>query len=859
MPVDEGWFEHDVALAELASAILDRKPVDWDTIESRADEAQRGLIRELRLLAEVSALHQGLPSASDPVAVRNVHGEAEGTRLPEYWGQLKIVERIGQGAFGEVFRAWDSRLDRDVALKLLATSGKESNGTTRGSEATSIIEEGRLLARVRHPNVVTVYGAERIAGRIGIWTELIEGRTLEQVVRADGPLSADEATSVGVDVCRALTAVHSSGLLHGDIKAQNVMREAGGRIVVMDFGAGRMQFEARSRSDDLAGTPLYLAPEVLQGEEATQRSEIYSVGVLLFHLVTGSYPIAARTLDSVREAHRQGQRRHLAEERPDLPIAFVDVVDRALDPDPSRRYDSPAALEAALRAHEPRAAADTRLAFLRPTLALGAVLLLSTSVALDVGGMRSLLTGRSHSREANAIKSDPIRIAVLPFVNTGGGPDNDTMADGIAEDLIARLNALEGVQVISTASAFSFRGTDLPLREIGARLKVTALLTGTARRREDTLEVATRLVAVPDERELWRRQYARPVAELFEMQAEITAGVAETLGLRATRAERRWPTENPDAYALYLRGRAAWAGRNQDGTRIALQLFEQAVALDPGFAQAHAGIAMAYAQWSQLAVMSAEETYPKVAEAAARALSLDALLPEAHIAASVVKVYERDLRGADRERRRAIELDPHSVLAREQYGMFLSLLGRFSEALDHARMAQSLDPLSPQAAWTVASVLRYARRYDEAIAEARRALELDPNYGPAHHTLGLCYEAQGRLDEAIDAFLRSGRRPNGNLGHAYAVAGRIKEARTILADLEKHNPERGGTGHIAQVYVGLGDLERAFEWLSRGAERMPSQVPTLKVAEIWDPLRSDPRFLKLLEKEGLTGPATDIK
>jgi tetratricopeptide (TPR) repeat protein len=183
-------------------------------------------------------------------------------------------------------------------------------------------------------------------------------------------------------------------------------------------------------------------------------------------------------------------------------------------------------------------------------------------------------------------------------------------------------------------------------------------------------------------------------------------------------------------------------------------------------------------------------------------------------------------------------------------------LGRFSEALEHARMAQSLDPLSPRAAWTVASVLRYARRYDEAIAEARRALQLDPNYGPAYHTLGLCYEAQGRLDEAIDAFLRSGRRPNGNLGHAYAVAGRINEARAIVAELEKHSPERGGMGHIAQVYVGLGDLERAFEWLSRGAERVPSQVPTLKVAEIWDPLRSDPRFLKLLEKEGLSEPQT---
>jgi serine/threonine-protein kinase len=265
---------------------------------------------------------------------------------------------------------------------------------------------------------------------------------------------------------------------------------------------------------------------------------------------------------------------------------------------------------------------------------------------------------------------------------------------------------------------------------------------------------------------------------------------------------------------------------------------------------------MAYHQLAEVGqALSAEDAYPKVAAAAARAIALGELTPEAHLAAAAVKVYERDLRGVEREHRRAIELDPNSAVAHEQYGMLLSLLGRFSEALQHVRLAQSLDPLSPRATWSVATVLRYARRYDEAVVEARHALDLDPNYGAAYYTLGLCYTAKGRFNDAIDAYRRSSR-PGGNLGHAYALSGRTTEARLLVTDLEKRYLQRGSAGQIAQIYVGLGDRERAFEWLYRGAERMPANIPTWKVAEIWDPLRSDPRFAELLKRAGLDEPKT---
>lgn len=343
--------DEDAGVLAAARAIAAGQPVDWAALESSAaiSASLAAILRELKVVAEIAELHRSFPESASSLpgssgldASSSVNAATVVAR-PETatWGSLRLLERVGQGAFGDVFRAWDPRLDREVALKLLR---QVEHG--HGSVGSAVIDEGRLLARVRHPNVVTVYGADRIDGRVGLWMEFVKGRTLEAVLRDHGQFSAREAALIGLDLCRALAAVHHAGLIHRDIKAQNVMREAGGRTVLMDFGAGREDLDGTP--PDMAGTPLYLAPEVFAGAAATVRSDIYSVGVLLYHLVSGSYPVKARTVAEIQHQHRQRRRAWLRDDRPDLPDPFVEAVERALAFDPAERYESAGAMQAAL-------------------------------------------------------------------------------------------------------------------------------------------------------------------------------------------------------------------------------------------------------------------------------------------------------------------------------------------------------------------------------------------------------------------------------------------------------------------------------------------------------------------------------
>ena len=333
------------AISRLAEAIADGSPVDWMTAESTAQsEWERAVVRRLRRIGEIADRQRRSEAPDSPLSDVSLTRTTDETTSLRSWGHLQILDRLGEGAFGEVYRAFDTKLAREVALKLLRE--RESNASSRVS---AVIDEGRLLARVRHPNVVTVHGADRMDGRVGLWMDLIRGRTLEQVVREHGPLGPQEAALIGIDLCHALAAVHQAGLLHRDVKAQNVMREDGGRVVLMDFGTGREHTDRSTASvDHLTGTPLYLAPEVFRGESASVRSDLYSLGVLLYYLVTGTHPIEARTLREVDDAHRRSQRVHLSDRRPDLPAKFVQVVERAISVDPDRRYSTAGAMAMAL-------------------------------------------------------------------------------------------------------------------------------------------------------------------------------------------------------------------------------------------------------------------------------------------------------------------------------------------------------------------------------------------------------------------------------------------------------------------------------------------------------------------------------
>jgi serine/threonine-protein kinase len=375
----EAWFD------QIAASILEGSPVDWSAVEFTAGPDDQAVLRQLRILAEVAALHRDLPPApsaprGEPPATGPAPAGGAARAVPAaFWGHLRLLQSVGRGSYGEVYRAWDAHLDREVALKLLRAAAPGGDASFSLSDPSRVVHEGRLLARVRHPHVITVYGAEPRDGSVGIWMEFIRGTTLHDLVERQGRLGAREAAAIGIDLCRAVAAVHEAGLLHRDISARNVMREDGGRIVLMDFGAGYEEL-ATGGATGVTGTPLYMAPELFAGGQATQRSDLYALGTLLFYLVTARYPVFGRSLADVRAAHARGDRTRLRDLRADLPAAFVNAIEQAIDPDPRRRFRTSGEMEAALHALEDRAGLH-RAARRSRLLAAGAIGALAVAVA----------------------------------------------------------------------------------------------------------------------------------------------------------------------------------------------------------------------------------------------------------------------------------------------------------------------------------------------------------------------------------------------------------------------------------------------------------------------------------------------
>ena len=442
-------------LLELAGHVSDGTPVDWEAAERHGSEEARRVVRHLRILESIASLHRDEESSSgsgraparmsgsvdpatlrDPAGAGTIGGATASATRDRRWGHLEIRERLGRGAFGDVYRAWDANLDREVALKLV-----EVDALGDPEEVEGLIREGRVLARVRHENVVTVHGADEHDGAVGLWMELVRGRTLSDLVAERGRMGAQEASAIGRDLCRALAAVHGAGLIHGDVKATNVMREEGGRILLMDFGAGRELKRVADRTERISGTPMYLAPEVLRDGTASPRSDVYSLGVLLFYLVTGRYPIEVRSLRELREKHERGTRRLLCDERPDLPDAFVAVVERALEPDPERRFGTVGRMERALAVSESRggAAGESRTGrsvgergpIERPRIRMGAAVAIVVLVATAIGvGLLRLAPSPDDERART-----PAAVAEVPDAYTVEAHLERTGADGRRERL----------------------------------------------------------------------------------------------------------------------------------------------------------------------------------------------------------------------------------------------------------------------------------------------------------------------------------------------------------------------------------------------------------------------------------------
>ncbi len=710
------------ALEALIESVADGNPIDWQGIEAAVrDDGARRRVRDLRLVAEVAALHR---SHVDPEDFERPSGSRSEPEDPERWGHLIIREKIGEGAFGAVYRAHDSWLDRDVALKLLKPSIAGDVPTPR------LLREAQSLARVRHPNVVLVHGADVHDDRVGLWMELLQGRTLEQVQTAQGTFGAAEAAVIGQELCRAIGAVHSVGLVHRDIKATNVMREPGGRLVLMDFGTG-YRLDTNDARVELVGTPIYLAPEVLAGGSVTPRSDIYSLGVLLYHLVTGKYPVAATSLDELRAAHARGEIHHLSDARPDLPETFVRVIDRALSNDPAQRYASTGEMQAAL-AHvaapeaEPRPSPAPKRWPQLLTGLLAVVAVLAVAVAI--------WRGRVAPAPLNLQPGQLALLAIMPFQNASTDPAEAYLASAVPMELTARLGQVGALRVVpwTFMKRFGSGGQGL-LEEVTSRTGADAVVEGSVQRvpaREGSpgaVQVQVQIFQAGTGRLLWAASLERDLGDFFELQAQIAKEVAARLQIvPASRDQtlvsrsRQVPRE---AMEDYLNARQLL--EVQMNVAGAASLFRRATERAANFAEAYVGLAWCSAlESAYVGSTPADTALLRSLESSNRALEIDPEMPEAWAVRGFARfALEANWPAAEADLQAGrSNWDPHRRKCSRRIRTTLSDRGRHAEAIETARRPRSRAPFSVTASRQVAWAYYMARQHDRAIAAVTRTL-----------------------------------------------------------------------------------------------------------------------------------------
>jgi serine/threonine protein kinase/lipopolysaccharide biosynthesis regulator YciM len=857
----------DRALADLAASVADGNPVDWQGIESKAADAERRLVRHLRLVESIASLYRSIPADEDealPGAEPAAITEPTGPR----WGRLVMLDPIGRGSSGDVLRAWDTELHREVALKLLSDGpGARSTKDTHAR----VLQEARRLARVRHTHVVAVYGAEEHDGHVGLWMELVRGESLEQIVAARGPFGAAEAAVIGQDLCAALAAVHAAGLLHRDVKAQNVIRESGGRTVLMDFGTGE-ELRDNAGTARMAGTPLYLAPEIFRGQPASVESDLYSVGVLLFSLVTGQFPVAAASMEQLARAHAHKQRRRLRDLRPDLPASFVAVVERALDPDPVARYRTAGEMEAALGhgldrfqpgqvATQPARSVFGRRPFLAAALAVAVLAVAVAAIVWSAGGRAKPVASR-------AITS----VAVLPLADVSSTPSSPYFADALTDQLIATLGQIQSLRVASRTSVMPFKDSKPSITQVFDALGADAVVEGTVAvvagdaSGPGRVRVNARLISASSGGQLWSRSLERPLGDTLRLQADLARQIAEAVQATVTNDESRrlaqMRSTTAGAEEAYFLGRYHLGQYGIDRAQRALDAFKRAVQLDPGHAAAHAGAARSYFNLGFAGAMSQPEARAFSLAEITKALEIDTDQPDAQVALADLRFfYDWDWRGADAAYRRAIELNHSFAYAHGQYARFLAAARRLDEAAVEARTAAEVDPLSAESAQTVGLVLYYKRDYVGAIEALERALKLDPGAARARAVLSRVYDAQGRPEQALDAMRQAIEMSNDagvswriQLIRLHAAAGRRDEAQeqfeAFSRDAERRQL-RVADEHLAYLYLALGNTNQAVTHLDRAVRERDPGVLWLAVDPRVDPVRKNPRFEVIIARLGI--------
>jgi eukaryotic-like serine/threonine-protein kinase len=786
----------------------------------------------------------------------------------------RIVEKLGGGGMGVVYKAEDTELGRFVALKFLPD---EMSQDPQALERFR--REARAASALNHPNICTIYEIGKDSDQSFIAMEFLEGETLKHRIGAQ-PMEGETVLAMGIEIADALNAAHSKGVIHRDIKPANIFVTAQDHAKILDFGLAKVSSSGERIPESAAmleatadagpaqltspgtalGTVAYMSPEQVRGKELDARTDLFSFGVVLYEMATGTLPFRGDTSGVVFESILNREPAKLARLNPEVHPELERIIDKALEKDRETRYQHASDLLADLKRLK-RQTESSRIAVQAAPEAKRN----KSWIWVVVGVVVVMLVAAStwYLRPGRTAQIDSI--AVLPFTNVSGDANIDYLSDGITESLIASLAHVPDLKVKSRNSVFRYKGKDVDTQQAGSELGVAALVSGRVTPHGDNVEVSAELTNIRDNTELWGQHYSGKSTEIIALEQQIAGDLAAKLRSGMSSSEKqlvtKQGTQNPEAYELYLKGRYAWNKRTPAELETAISYFNQAIAKDPGYALAYAALADVYSVFTYYGG-NPRELYPKSNAAARKALELDPALAHPHaVLGSNYKEYDWDFSGGEAEFKKALELDPNDATAHQWHGQDLGWIGGSEqEALDEMNRAHQLDPMSPIISQSIGIVQIAERKYDDAIASCQKVTSENPTFAPAHFCLAYAYWGKGMYPKVVDEFKLLGQSSGDpqDIEFASALEQGFKSggwkgalAKGAEARVAQRKASFFTAYNIAILYAALGDKDETFRWLNAAYEERDFQMESLRTDFILDPVRSDPRFAELERKVGL--------
>ncbi len=886
---------------EIFEAALERGPAERAAFLEQVCAGDETIRQEVESLL---VAHNGDSGFMNTPVVNLLVGDKPMLAPGQQFGPYEAISPLGEGGMGKVYLAVDTRLARRVAIKLLPLSYADDADRLRRFRL-----EARAASALNHPNIVTIHEIGETDSLHFIATEFVDGETLRKHL-SNTRMTVEEVLNVGAQVASALQAAHETGIVHRDIKSDNIMLRADGYVKVLDFGLAKLLEKPKSASTDAAVAPLalirtdagivmgtasYMSPEQARGDDMDERTDIWSLGVVIYEMTAGRLPFEGANQPEAIARIIERDPAPLARYATELPPELERIVTKALTKDREERYQTAKDLLVDLKRLKQRLEVENEMK--RVTAPEGSDALTASGSVTDAQTSRPQV-GPTYSTSSAQYVVTPIKtskltavvallivtavaaglwwyfhlpnsrvpinsIAILPFVNAGGNDDVDYLSDGMTESLITSLSQLPNLSVKARSSVFGYKGKDVSRGQIGKELNVQAVLNGRVVQRGNDLTMHIELVDVKTETALWSGDYSRSMTNIVSLPGEIARDVSRKLRGRLSGAEEQKVTKdyttNTDAYQLYLKGRYHYFKTTKPEIQKGIALYQQAIDADPAYALAYAGMADAYRTLPFAGYAPSKEAFPQAKAAAMRAVEIDNNLAEAHIVLGWVRsCFDWDWVAAESELKTAVELSPNNSDGHRAYAHLLSSLGRHDEAIAESRRARELDPLTLITNALEGQFLSYAGRPDEAISRLEKTLELDPKYWIAHNILGRVYIRQGRYDEAISE-LKIAKELSGDstepvmqLGYALAKSGQRKQAQAVLGDLEAIAAKIYVPAYnFALIYVGLGEKQEALKYLEKAFQEREVGMVFIKTDERWDVLRDEPRFQELLRRVGL--------